>query len=309
MIEYKELLKEFREWLESKGYKPRGIQEIARTARNYFEYAESHDLNVYRAGILDAEGYREHLRLAVNEKGKPRYNPKTINCLLTHLRLIYRYLLITEKATRNPFNDIDKMKESDNLPKNIVSIEEMGKLLKGIEIKDHDDLKFKALVELLYATGARISEIENLRREDICLGEGYIVIYADKEKQDRRSVLTEYSKKVLKLYLKYEKKKGEELVFEHGKKRTLNKWVNHRLRNLTKKLGLPQITCHGIRHSIGTHLLKKGADIREVQEFLGHRNIASTEVYTRILPEDLKNLVEQTHPREREYQRTRRGKL
>ena len=88
-------------------------------------------------------------------------------------------------------------------------------------------------------------------------------------------------------------------VFSHGKMRTLNRWINDRLKRITKKLDLPKITCHSIRHTIATHLFLNGADIREVQEFLGHRRIKNTEVYTHIFPEDLKKVVEASHPREK----------
>jgi site-specific recombinase XerD len=307
--ENERLLKDFVEWMKMEGYKERGIEEKERVVKDYLEYAESLNMDIFTAGIREAEAYRESLRVDKNKDGEVRYNPKTINYRIAYLVLFYQYFLLYGKALRNPFKDIDRMKESRNLPKNILLIEEMGKLLENISVKTKDDLKFKTIIELLYSTGARISEIEHLMRDDIHLESGYIVIRDDKERQDRRCPLTEICRELLKIYLKLNNysNKGEILapseaeVFAHGAKRTLNHWVNDRLKSITKQLKLPEITCHGIRHTIATHLLKKGADLREVQEFLGHKRIKNTEIYTHVFTDDLLEILERTHPREIEF--------
>ena len=299
--EHEKIIVEYTEWLDAKGYKPRGVDELKRSAKKYFEYVEQSGIDYTRPTIREAETFRENLRLKTTAEGRC-YNTSTVNNTITHLRILYKYLMSAGKVLRNPFFDVERMKESKNLPKNILNIEEMKKLLESIEVKDRDDFKFKVIIELLYATGARISEIENLTRENIDLDEGYITIQDNKERRERICPLTEHSGRLLSLYLR-ENRTDTLLpcrteVFAHGAKRTLNRWVNDRLKRITIELELPLITCHSIRHTIATHLLKKGADIREVQEFLGHSRIKNTEVYTRIFPDDLRDLLERTHPRE-----------
>jgi integrase/recombinase XerD len=142
----------------------------------------------------------------------------------------------------------------------------------------------------------RINEVEKLTPEDIKKESGYIIIKDDKCRQDRLVPLTDYSRELVKCYL--ENTSADRLVFAHGAKRTLNSWMNNRLKSLCKKLELPQLSCHSIRHIVGTHLLKKGADIREVQVYLGHERIKNTEIYTRIYPDDLKEILSKSHPRE-----------
>lgn len=293
-VEHKKIIIEYTEWLNAKGYKPRGIEELERSAKKFFEYIKTAGIDYTVITIREAESFRENLRLKTTADGH-FYNTSTVNNTITHLRILYKYLTSTGKVMRNPFFDVERMKEAQSLPKNILSIEEMKTFLDSIEVKDRDDFKFKVIIELLYATGARISELENLTLENINLNEGYITIQDNKEKRERICPLTEYSSRLLNLYLR-ENKTGQ--IFAHGAKRTLNRWVNDRLKRITIELELPLITCHSIRHTIATHLLKKGADIREVQEFLGHSRIKNTEVYTRIFPDDLRDLLERTHPRE-----------
>jgi len=290
----------YEKYLQLKNYKPRGIEEQLRGVKQYLFYIEENNIDMYHIGIKDAESYREYLRLLTDKEGNTRYNPKTVNAKISFLRMFYNYLTSTGQTLRNPFLNVDKVRESYTLPKNILTIEQIEKLLKNITVETKEDFKFKTIIEILYSTGARISEIENLTRENIDLEKGYLQVLDDKERQNRNIVLTEYALDLLRLYMKYLPVNSVD-VFSHGASRTLNRWLNNRLKALTIKLKLPYVTCHGLRHTVATHLLKNGADIREVQEYIGHKKIKNTEIYTHIFPDDLKSIVEANHPREKEY--------
>lgn len=296
--ETKELLQEYTEYLTLKNYKQRGIEDKVRIAGQFLEYASRQELELNTLCFKHAEAYREDLSLMLNKEGKMRFQPATINGIISSLKLFYSFLIAKGKALSNPFFDVERMKEGYRIPKNILTVEQMEKLLNGIKVTNRQEFKFKVIIELLYSTGARISEIEGLTLNDINLDTGYITIKDDKERQDRKAPLTEYALKLLRLYLKEIYKEDSKTVFPHGKKRTLNRWVNDRLKRIIRDLKLPEITCHGIRHTIATHLFKSGAGIRDVQEFLGHRRIKNTEIYTKVLMEDLKKAVEKNHPRE-----------
>jgi site-specific recombinase XerD len=289
---------EYAGYLAAKNYKPRGIEEKLRAVRQFLRYAEQQGLDPCRLRGTEAESYREHLSLSVGKDGRPRYQPATINVGLSHLKSFYSFLVARGLAFTNPFFDAERLKEAYRIPKNILSIQEMGRLLQSLAVDSPDAFRFKLLLELLYATGARICEIENLALRDVELDSGYLLIRDDKERQERKAPLTEYACRLLALYLKVLHPKGSERLFPHGCKRSLNRWLNERLKRLTASLGLPRLTCHGIRHSVATHLFQSGAGIREVQEFLGHRRIKSTEVYTRVLEEDMKKALLRSHPRE-----------
>ena len=299
--EHKELLSGFENYLLLKGSKKRGIEELVRTARHLLEFTETHGLNLYTIGIREAELFREKLRSARGDDGSLLYQAATINGRISHCRAFYKYLIESNRAAHNPFNGIERMKEPVKLPGNILTIEETAKFFNSLETRNADDVKFRTVIELLYSTGARINEIEKLTSEDIDLAGGYIVIRDDKENQERRSPLTESAREYLSIYLDSQQNEPGRKIFIHGKERTLNRWINDRLKRITKRMNLPRITCHSFRHTIATHLIKEGADLREVQEYLGHRRIKNTEIYTRLFPEDLKAAVEKSHPREKRY--------
>lgn len=298
-MEKEEIVGEYERYLRMRGYKERGIEEKVRSSRVFLGYLEEKGMELTGFGPKEAEGYREHMSLMVNREHETRYHPKTINCSIAHLRNFFRYLESIGRVVNNPFASVERMKEGESLPKKILKIEEMGRVLESIEVNTKDDFEFKVVIEVLYSTGARISEIEKLRRGDIDVEGGMIILRDDKERRERRAPLTEYSKRMVQLYLDHLCDPNREKVFNHGKERSLGKWVNQRLKRLTAALGLPLISCHSIRHTVATHLFQKGADVREVQEYLGHRRIKNTEIYTRVLTEDLKKVIEECHPREK----------
>jgi len=290
----KKVLKKYKTHLESGNYKPRGIEGKLAAARDFLNYLEDSGKDYRVTCIKDSEGYREYLSLLTGKDGSSRYRPATINVVLANLKTFYSYLVSAGDADKNPFASTWRLKEPVRIPKNILSVKEMGKLLSSLKVKE--ELKLKTVIELLYSTGMRISEVENLKLCDINLEGGYITIKDDKNRQDRTAPLCEYTQKVLVLYLRNH---NQEKPFLMGQKRTLNRWINDRLKKKTEELKIPFITCHSIRHTIATHLLSSGAGLREVQEFLGHKKIKNTEVYTRVLTEDLKKVIETNHPRER----------
>ena len=291
--EGKKVLKEYKTHLESGNYKPRGIEGKLEAARAFLNYSEETGMDYAGISIKDSEGYREYLSVLTGKDGSPRYHPATINVTLANLKNFYSFLVSKGFADKNPFASTWRLKEPVSILKNILSVKEMGKLLCGVDEKE--ELFFKVVLELLYSTGCRISEIENLTREEINLKQGFIIIKDSKERQDRSAPLTEYANSILAYFLK---KGSKDKPFLKGQQRTLNRWINERLKKKTEELGLPLVTCHGIRHTIATQLLHAGAGLREVQAFLGHKKIKNTEVYTRILTEDLKKVIEANHPRE-----------
>jgi len=290
------LVNSYKNYLILQNTKPRGIEEKTRSAKAFLEYLGPADLR--SVGYKEAEDYREYLSSAQDKSGGSRYHPATVNCHLAYLRSFFGFLLSQELVFKNPFKGIEKMKEGVKIQKNILSVNQMGKLLSSIRINSMEDLKFLTVLEVLYSTGMRISELESLQEEDISLDQGILIIRDDKNRRDRKLVLTESARSLLSIYLKHYPYQSE-TPFAHGQSRTFNRWVNNRLKRLCHDLHLPHITCHGFRHSIATHLLKNGASLREVQEFLGHSRVKNTEVYTRVLTEDLKKSIEKNHPRER----------
>jgi integrase/recombinase XerD len=297
--EHSEIIKKFETWLKIKDYKPRGIEEKIRKIKIYVTFVEENNLDLFTVSSRDALKFRAYLNSRKsNTTGLPLI-AKTINDLIVNTKLFYKYLLLNDFVLTNPFMNVETMKEAYRIPRKILKSKQMNDLLEGIEIETEKDLMLKILLETLYSTGCRISELSALIVKDVNTAGGYIKITDDKARRNRIALLNEYTASLLALYIKCKNLNGNDRLFNHGaKSRTLNQYANKKLKKLTKKLKLPHISCHSIRHSTATHLLKNGADIREVQEILGHKQIDSTDVYTRIFMDDLKNVVEKNHPRE-----------
>lgn len=299
--QHRNILEQYTAWLTFKGYKPSGIEGKKASARVFLEYAQAQDTDIQSMTHEDAEGYKEYLRLRVDARGGPHYKTASINRIIGNLKSFTAFLCGSGQAYTNSFASVGLMKTGEHLPRTVLSIEQMKILLQGIEVTDRDSFTFKLMVELLYVTGCRISELRNMRVQDFDLKQNIVLLREDKTSQERYAVLTGYSVEMVKLHIRFFRKQGALFPFKNP--RSITWWTGHRFEQVAKKVGLPHISAQSIRHTIATQLLRKGADIREVQEILGHKNIRSTERYTRLFPEDLRAVVESSHPRERKQER------
>ncbi|MBA7572210.1 hypothetical protein ES708_13986 [subsurface metagenome] len=133
------LLKEYAGYLAQRDYKRRGIEEKLRSARQFLLYAEEQALDPFGMGLKEAESFRERLSLMVSDKGIPHYRPETINCRLSNLKNFYGFLVGRGLAFKNPFFDAERLKEGYRIPKNILSIKQIEKLLKGLKVQTRKD--------------------------------------------------------------------------------------------------------------------------------------------------------------------------
>lgn len=292
------LLREFQNYVSAKGYKERGIAKILHAVQQYIQYAAEHHLDIYRVSIGEAEKYREYL-MTHTHRGK-LYSAATVNSKLSSIRCFYRYLFLHNSVFSNPFSSVSDVKRGDPLIKGILKQDEMAHLLDSFPRESSYDVTICIVLEVLYASGMRIGEAASLRVEDVDCDRGYVTIREDKSGKDRICVLTEYGAALLQLYIRT--MNPQTLVFEHfATGRALRGKVNQKLAYITRKENLPHISCHSFRHSMATHLLENGADIRQVQELLGHTHIRQTERYTRVTTQALKEVVQTYHPRENDY--------
>ncbi len=288
------LINRYKEYLIVKGFKNRGITDRIARVEQFFDYTGRNGINPYGFNMRDCGSFREELHTR-------NYSNSTVNAILSVLNMFYGFLLAERRVLSNPFSQTERLRDSKHIPRGVYKAEEMEKLLSGIEIKTRKDFVLRTVIEVMYSTAARINEMEKAEVKDLFLEEGYMILRDDKEKQDRRVPLTEISIEYLRLYMNHLHDGRERIFYTVGKgekDRSFAAWVGLSLRRISKKHNLPKITCHGIRHAAATHLYRNGADLREVQEYLGHRRICNTEIYTHIFPDDLKEMINKTHPRE-----------
>jgi len=222
---------------------------------------------------------------------------------LVSLRVFHRFLVAEGMARANPTSQVEAPRSLQPLPKTL-SMEEVEKLLNAPQGERPLDQRDRAMLELLYATGLRVSELVNLKLNDLQLDVGVLFAFGKNRKQ-RLVPIGEAAQMELILYLE----QGRALLQGQGGSPFL--FLNRAGRGLTRQgfwkiikrrageAGIGKnITPHTLRHSFATHLLENGADLRAVQTMLGHADISTTQIYTHVTRERLKKVHRQFHPRQ-----------
>ncbi len=215
--------------------------------------------------------------------------------------MFFNFLIKEKIIDVNIISNFDLPKINKKLPV-ILSTTEMQEILETIKINDHISCRNRCMLELMYATGLRVSELINLNVSSINLYMGYIKVIGKGDKE-RIVPIGEIAKIILEIYLnqyrdKFIKKESSLLFFNnHGNKLSREEFYIILKQVINKTSINKKISPHTIRHSFATHLLENGADLRSIQELLGHSDISTTTIYTHISNQKIKNEYQQFHPR------------
>lgn len=292
------ILDDYQRYLSIKGIRTRSAYLV--TLNEFFDFIGQYgfDYREVTPGLI--EDYRSGLLSVGLGRG-------TINNKINRIRGFYRFCVKRRLIPSNPLTGIAPLRTGRTIPKNILSVPEMGRLLDNFGLKSLNDIMLKTVAEILYGSALRISEVESLKLEDINYPAGVFIITDHKnDGRRRRCPASEVSLRLLDSYVKTvrgrlvprcDRETG--YLFPRKRKPSLRCMLNRKLKNECLRLGLPVITSHAFRHSAATHMLRMGAGIRQVQALLGHVRIATTQMYTRVVKEDLKEVVHACHPRER----------
>lgn len=227
-------------------------------------------------------------------------NASSVSRTISTLKSLYKYLKINGQIKTNPVSNINTPKKAQKLPK-VLSEDEVNNLL-DINLKTDFDYRNKAMLELMYSSGLRVSELINLTLNDIDTKNAIVRVFG-KGSKERVIPLDEYACEALDNYILYHRynlfKHGENnylFLNNHGEKMTRQGFFKI-LQKLAKEKNIKtSFSPHTLRHSFATHLLKHGADLRSIQELLGHSDISSTQIYTHITNERLQNNYKEFHP-------------
>ena len=271
-----------------KGYSKNTISSYKQDLEKFSEYFNNKSIN-----SIDNSDLKEYIKsLDLNEKSISR----TISCL----KSFYKFLIIEKIVKYNPTDGLYMPKAKKSLP-NIMSVEDVTKLL-DIKLDDHFSYRNKAMLELMYATGLRVSELVELKLNDIDFSNDIIRILG-KGSKERIIPIGDIALEYLEEYINNHRSlmlKGNscDYVFlnNHGKKMTRQGFFKI-IKKIAKDAGInSEISPHTLRHSFASHLLKYGADLRTIQELLGHSDISTTQVYTHIANEELRKNYDEYHP-------------
>jgi integrase/recombinase XerD len=225
--------------------------------------------------------------------------PKSIYRLIESLRQFYKFLTLEDLSISNPTRYLTIPKVPQDLPQ-MLTLDEVTNLLNSVSDENEMSIRNKAMLELLYATGLRVSELVNLRFCDINLQDCFLRVLG-KGSKERLVPFGQKAKNFIEIY--FSKRKLPLSVTDNIFISRLGKKISRvefwrQLKNIVKNAGIPKnATPHTLRHSFATHLLSRGADIRFVQEMLGHSSISTTQIYTHLDKDKIIKQHKLYHPR------------
>jgi len=213
------------------------------------------------------------------------------------VRQYYKFLVLENVIKINPSENLVSPKIPMTLP-DMLTFEEVDLLLNSVNGSDIQSLRNRTMLELLYATGLRVSELINLKFDNINIDEKFVRIIG-KGNKERLIPFTEKAQMYLKIYLNNRQKSKSDYVFLTRLGKPISRMEFWRqLKNIATAAGITKkISPHTLRHSFATHILSAGADIRFVQEMLGHSSISTTQIYTHLTNEHVKQQHQKYHPR------------
>jgi len=233
-----------------------------------------------------------------------RMSPATVARRLSALRALYRFLVQEGEAGVDPTEDVRGPRRRRPLPK-VLSREEVARLLSQPPAQTPEGLRDRAILELLYASGLRVAELVGLEVGDVDL-EAEVVRVMGKGRRPRVVPMGTYAVRALEAYLNLGRpailrgRQSRALFVRRGGKPLSRQRVWGMLRRYARLAGISTpVSPHMLRHSFATHLLEGGADLRAVQELLGHASIATTQIYTHVTREQLRQVFDRAHPRDR----------
>ncbi len=284
--------------------------EYLKYQRNYSDFTCNNynkDLNEYNSFILsnkinyknmDYNEAKEYV-IYLNKKNDAK---STISRKLSSLRTFYKYLVLNNKVESNPFLLVSSPKKEKRIPK-FINYNNMEEILNVPNIKTKEGQRERVILEVLYASGVRVSELVNIKLKDIDFSNKNILILG-KGSKERLVSFGDYALEYINLYLKEGRKllldgvKSDYLIVGKKSEKLTTRRVEQIIDDIIKKTSIKlNITPHMFRHTFATHLLDNGCDLLVVQELLGHASLSSTEIYTHVSNEHLREVYLKCHPR------------
>ncbi|MGP8216291.1 MAG: site-specific tyrosine recombinase XerD [Bacteroidia bacterium] len=269
-----------------------------------------HDIDLLRK-FLDEKQYNlspdkvklNNLQEFLTWIGEMDIGPRSQARLISGIRAFYKYLLMEDVIQQNPAELLELPKLPKKLPE-VLSVEEIDMLIKAVDLSKPDGQRNKAMLETLYCCGLRVSELAGLKISDVYFDEGYLRVIGKGNKQ-RIVPLGKSTARFIQIYMNNirchlaVKKGAEDILFLNRNGNKISRvMIFLIIQKLKEKAGLKKkISPHTFRHSFATHLVEGGADLRAVQEMLGHESITTTEIYTHLNREYLRDAILRFHPR------------
>ncbi|MBM1107881.1 site-specific tyrosine recombinase XerD [Aurantibacter crassamenti] len=294
-------LQDYKHYLKiERGLASNSIKNYAMDIEKLIGYLDEKNLNESPDKILKETVQRFIYDVAKN------VNPRSQARIISGLKSFFNYLIFEDYRVDNPMDLIESPKIGRKLPYTL-SEEEINELIENIDLSKPEGERNRAMLETLYGCGLRVSELISLRISDLYFDEDFIKVTGKGDKQ-RFVPISTINKKYITIYLEEVrvhqniKKDFEDILFLNRRGRQLTRaMVFTIIKQLAEKIGLQKsISPHTFRHSFATHLLQNGADLRAIQQMLGHESITTTEVYMHVDRTHLEDVLNNFHPRKKD---------
>jgi integrase/recombinase XerD len=292
-------------------YSERTVEHYLADVRFLLAWLEERGVALVDVRSADLEAYQAHLSALRKRDGRP-YAVGSQQARLIAMKNFFRFLYRRGDLVHDPAAAVELGRGEDRLPRVVLTEEEARRVVLAPREKTPVVLRDRAILETLYATGLRVSELAGVTVYDADTEERLLRVVMGKGKKDRNVPLTRPAARAIEEYLakgrealasggRPRRGQGARLLFLAEKGGRLQRGVVGKIiARWAKKAGIRKhVTCHTFRHSVATQLLRGGADIRHIQALLGHASLKATERYTRVDIGDLKRVVERAHPRGR----------
>jgi integrase/recombinase XerD len=267
----------------------------------YDQWLADRALSLHEVSPAMAEEFQASLA-TMERDGKPHYASGTIADIVTTVDGFYRYLVAKAHLSANPFMGMDRVKREAKLPRYLPTVKELCTKLDELAtfwsattlVGQRERYRTHVIAELAYATGLRLSEIASLEPADLDLDNCLVRVREGKGGKARSAYLSEYAVRVMGHYVRVRSVivlGSNASLFGVKCGRNMETALNGSLKRYFN------LTCHGLRHALGTHLLQRGCDLRHIQVILGHDDLKSTALYTKVSKEELKDQLDRYHPR------------
>ena len=290
---FSDIFEKFAMEFRMKGYSENTIQSTFYKVKRFLKTT---GVSPCQAGADDLAGYICRLH------GSDRYSVRSIRAVINSLKRFYGYLHQNGLILLDPSADLDLPEVKAKTPKSILTAREMESIRKSVSGKSLLKLRDKAIIEVLYSTGLRLSELAGLNITDIDLSAGLLHVHKGKGGRDRQAILNTNAVSTIRDYLecRFEIPDATPALWINYKGNRLSgQMIRKILNKYAKQAGVTTPSHpHAWRHGLATSLLRKGANIIEVKRFLGHVSVRSTQIYTHVLIRDLKDIHRKCHPRE-----------
>lgn len=289
------LLKEYHTWLRlERGYSPNTVEAYEMDLDKLRAYCKEHGVDFVHLGFEDLEAF-------IFDQFKTITSEATQARVLAGIHAWYRFLLYKDYIDQDPSELLEGPRKSKHLP-TVLSLDEVNRMMAAIDLSSNEGHRNRAMMEMLYGSGLRVSELVGLQLSKIYLHEHYMLIEGKGSKQ-RLVPLSPVAEEWFGYWLQERatwplKPESRDIAFVNRYGRPMTRaMVFTIVRRLCEAAGITKtVSPHTLRHSFATHLLQNGADLRVIQQLLGHEDLATTEIYTHVDVQDLRKAILNCHP-------------